>query len=98
VDFDVDQGVPVGEADAHGLSGDLGDTAARDPPLYAQRAGGDRLIGAGEAHAVQATAQGRWDGRGQGPDQDAVGDDACSRSPSRQSVTRRPARACPTLT
>ena len=34
VDVDVDQGVPVGEADAHRLSGDLGDAAAGDAPLH----------------------------------------------------------------
>jgi hypothetical protein len=34
VDVDVDQGVPVGVADAQRLSGDLGDASAGDASLH----------------------------------------------------------------
>jgi hypothetical protein len=34
VDVDVDQGVPVREADAQRLSGDLGDASAGDASLH----------------------------------------------------------------
>jgi hypothetical protein len=46
VDVDVDQGLPVGEADAQRLSGDLGDATA-----------GGSADSAGGANAAQATAQ-----------------------------------------
>jgi hypothetical protein len=65
----------VTEADAQGPSGDAGDAAAGHAPLHSQRLCENGPVGAGEADAVQALAQRRWHGRGQGADQDAVVDD-----------------------
>jgi hypothetical protein len=51
---------------------------------------GMRVIGAGELHAVQSTAQRRRHRGGQGPDEDVVVDDVCQVAVQRGVTGDRP--------